>query len=65
MKTDEPDLQFYMNRKDAAPYIGTTVGVLRVWDSTQKYNLNPRMIGGEIHYHKDDLDKYLNRLFYI
>jgi hypothetical protein len=63
MQKEEPDLTSYLNRKSAAEYLGTTVGVLAVWDSIKRYNLNPRNIGGMIYYHKDDLDKHLNRLF--
>ena len=64
MEIDEPDPQQLMSRKAAAKYLGTTVGVMAVWDSIKRYNLNPQNVEGRIFYHKDDLDNHLNRMFF-
>ncbi|CAG5011210.1 hypothetical protein DYBT9275_04905 [Dyadobacter sp. CECT 9275] len=63
MKIDNTDRQHLLKRKDAANYIDTTAGVMAVWDSIKRHDLNPKMIDGEIHYHRDDLDRYLNLKF--
>ncbi|WP_426293306.1 DNA-binding protein [Dyadobacter endophyticus] len=64
MESDKPDAQQLMSRKAAAEYLGTTVGVMAVWDSIKRYNLNPQNVDGKIFYRKNDLDKHLNRMFF-
>lgn len=63
MKIDEPDTQQLMSRKAAAEYLDTTAGVMAVWDSIKRYNLNPTNIRGRIYYRRQDLDRHLNRKF--
>ncbi|MCF0061339.1 DNA-binding protein [Dyadobacter sp. LJ419] len=64
MEVDEPDKQQLMSRKAAAEYLGTTAGVMAVWDCLKRYDFNPRKIAGMVYYHKDDLDRHLNRMFF-
>ncbi|UON81161.1 hypothetical protein MUK70_19050 [Dyadobacter chenwenxiniae] len=46
MEVDEPDKQQLMSRKAAAEYLGTTAGVMAVWDCLKRYDFNPRKIAG-------------------
>ncbi|MCF0075207.1 DNA-binding protein [Dyadobacter sp. CY261] len=64
MKIDEPDAQQLMSRRAAAEYLGTTVGVMAVWDCLKRYDFKPKKISGMVYYNKDDLDSHLNRMFF-
>ena len=51
--------EIYLNRKEAAIYIGSTSGTMSVWDCQKKYNFRPIKINGKVHYPASALDEYL------
>lgn len=49
----------FINRKEAAEYIGVTEGTLANWDCTKRYEIPKYKIGRLVKYRKADLDKWL------
>ncbi|GAB4023390.1 hypothetical protein GCM10028808_73700 [Spirosoma migulaei] len=50
-----------LNRKEAADYLGVSIGTLAVWDCTKRRQLNPIKIGKLVHYRLSDLDQLLDQ----
>ncbi|MVM34446.1 helix-turn-helix domain-containing protein [Spirosoma sp. HMF4905] len=50
-----------LKRKEAADYLGVTLGTLAVWDCTKRRQLNPVKIGKLVHYRLSDLDQFLDQ----
>lgn len=48
-----------MSRKEAAQYLGTTIGTLAVWACTGRQCLPYSKHGREVRYKQEDLDKWL------
>ena len=46
--------------RDAADYIGVTIGTLAVWRCTHRYAIPYIKVGGQIKYRREDLDEWLN-----
>lgn len=51
----------WLNRKEAADYLGVSLGTLAVWDCTKRRQLNPIKIGKLVHYRLSDLDQFLDQ----
>lgn len=52
----------YLSRVEAAKYIGVTLGTIRTFATTKRHLLPYIKRGKTVHYLKNDLDKYLEKI---
>lgn len=60
-RTPRPWLEDRMTRKEAAAYLGLTLGTLEIWASTGRYNLPFVKVGRRVFYRKSDLDAFIEQ----
>ena len=54
-------MNFYLNNKQAAEFLGVTEGTLAVWRTTRRYAIPYVKVGSLIRYKKADLEQWLEQ----